>query len=99
MGRERHKFACAVFFVASAPTLGISTQVEIASEYRYRESVPNSRSLVVVISQYGETAGTLAALEQGQSLGHEHTLASCNVVTSVMALCAFTDYFGLSVRR
>ncbi len=72
--------------------------MEIPSEYRYRESVPNSRSLVVVISQSGETADTLAALEQGQSLGHEHTLASCNVVTSVMALCAFTDYFAVGSR-
>ena len=41
----------------------IPTQVEIASEYRYRESVPNPKSLVVVISQSGETADTLAALE------------------------------------
>ena len=41
----------------------IPTQVEIASEYRYRESVPNPKALVVVISQSGETADTLAALE------------------------------------
>lgn len=63
----------------------IPTQVEIASEYRYRESVPNPRSLVVVISQSGETADTLAALKHAQSLGHEHTLAICNVATSAMA--------------
>ncbi|WP_114815407.1 glutamine--fructose-6-phosphate transaminase (isomerizing) [Paraburkholderia kururiensis] len=62
----------------------IPTQVEIASEYRYRESVPNPRSLVVVISQSGETADTLAALKHAQSLGHEHTLAICNVATSAM---------------
>ncbi|MET3230406.1 UNVERIFIED_ORG: glucosamine--fructose-6-phosphate aminotransferase (isomerizing) [Burkholderia sp. 1263] len=62
----------------------IPTQVEIASEYRYRESVPNPKSLVVVISQSGETADTLAALKHAQSLGHKHTLAICNVATSAM---------------
>ena len=62
----------------------IPTQVEIASEYRYRESVPNPKSLVVVISQSGETADTLAALKHAQSLGHKHTLAVCNVGTSAM---------------
>jgi glucosamine--fructose-6-phosphate aminotransferase (isomerizing) len=62
----------------------IPTQVEIASEYRYRDSVPNPRSLVVVISQSGETADTLAALKHAQALGHAHTLAICNVASSAM---------------
>ncbi|WCM21079.1 glutamine--fructose-6-phosphate transaminase (isomerizing) [Paraburkholderia bryophila] len=62
----------------------IPTQVEIASEYRYRESVPNPKALVVVISQSGETADTLAALKHAQSLGHTHTLSVCNVATSAM---------------
>jgi glucosamine--fructose-6-phosphate aminotransferase (isomerizing) len=62
----------------------IRTQVEIASEYRYRDSVPDPKSLVVVISQSGETADTLAALKHAQSLGHRHTLAVCNVGTSAM---------------
>jgi glucosamine--fructose-6-phosphate aminotransferase (isomerizing) len=62
----------------------IPTQVEIASEYRYRESVPDPKALVVVISQSGETADTLAALKHAQSLGHQHTLAICNVGTSAM---------------
>ena len=62
----------------------IRTEVEIASEYRYRESVPNPRALVVTISQSGETADTLAALKHAQSLGMEHTLAVCNVATSAM---------------
>ncbi len=62
----------------------IPTQVEIASEYRYRESVPNPNALVVVISQSGETADTLAALKHAQELGHKHTLAICNVPTSAM---------------
>ncbi len=59
-------------------------QVEVASEYRYRTSVPNPRSLVVTISQSGETADTLAALRHAQSLGMQHTLTICNVATSAM---------------
>ena len=62
----------------------IPTQVEIASEYRYRESVPNPRALVVTISQSGETADTLAALRHAHSLGMQHTLTVCNVSTSAM---------------
>ena len=63
---------------------GVRTQVEIASEYRYRSSVPNPAALVVVVSQSGETADTLAALRHAQSLGHTKTLAICNVATSAM---------------
>ncbi len=62
----------------------VPTSVEIASEYRYRESVPNPNTLVVVISQSGETADTLAALKHAQALGMKHTLAICNVGTSAM---------------
>jgi glutamine---fructose-6-phosphate transaminase (isomerizing) len=62
----------------------VPTQVEIASEYRYRESVPNPRTLVVTISQSGETADTLAALKHARSLGMENTLTVCNVSTSAM---------------
>jgi glutamine---fructose-6-phosphate transaminase (isomerizing) len=62
----------------------IPTQVEVASEYRYRDSVPNPRTLVVTISQSGETADTLAALRHAQSLGMGHTLTICNVATSAM---------------
>jgi len=62
----------------------IPTQVEVASEYRYRDSVPNPRTLIVVISQSGETADTLAALKHAKSLGHARTLAICNVGTSAM---------------
>ncbi len=63
---------------------GIPTTVEIASEYRYRKSVPDPDALVVVISQSGETADTLAALRHAQSQGMKHTLAVCNVATSAM---------------
>jgi glucosamine--fructose-6-phosphate aminotransferase (isomerizing) len=63
---------------------GIPTTVEVASEYRYRTSVPNPRTLVVTITQSGETADTLAALKHARSLGMEHTLTICNVATSAM---------------
>lgn len=62
----------------------IPTQVEVASEYRYRDSVPNPRTLVVTISQSGETADTLAALRHAQSLGLMQTMTICNVATSAM---------------
>ena len=63
---------------------GIPTQVEIASEYRYRSTVPNPKTLIVVVSQSGETADTLAALRHAKSLGHRYTLAICNVASSAM---------------
>lgn len=62
----------------------VPVNVEIASEYRYRDSVPNPRTLVVTISQSGETADTLAALKHARSLGMQHTLTICNVSTSAM---------------
>lgn len=63
---------------------GVPCNVEIASEYRYRQSVANPKQLVVVISQSGETADTLAALHHAKSLGHTHTLAICNVPESAI---------------
>ncbi len=63
---------------------GIPTTVEVASEYRYRDSVPDPKTLVVTISQSGETADTLAALKHARSLGMAHTLTICNVATSAM---------------
>jgi glucosamine--fructose-6-phosphate aminotransferase (isomerizing) len=67
---------------------GVPCNVEIASEYRYRTSVPNPRQLVVAISQSGETADTLAALEHAKSLGQPHTLAICNVAESAIVRAA-----------
>lgn len=63
---------------------GLPCNVEIASEYRYRVSVANPNQLVVVISQSGETADTLAALQHAKSMGHAHTLAICNVPESAI---------------
>lgn len=62
----------------------IPTQVEIASEYRYRQSIPNPRSLIIVVSQSGETADTLAALRHAKQLGHPLSLSICNVASSAM---------------
>ncbi len=62
----------------------IPASVEIASEYRYRESVPNPKQLVVTISQSGETLDTMEALKHAQKLGHTHTLAICNVQESAI---------------
>src|SRR5690606_5188259 len=59
-------------------------QVEIASEYRYREPIADPYTLVIGISQSGETADTLAALNYAKSLGHTHSLAVCNVPESAL---------------
>ena len=63
---------------------GLPTNVEIASEYRYRTSVPNTKQLIVTISQSGETLDTMEALKHAQSLGQEQTLSICNVQESAL---------------
>jgi glucosamine--fructose-6-phosphate aminotransferase (isomerizing) len=63
---------------------GIPCTVEIASEYRYRVSVPNPDQLVVAISQSGETADTLASVKHAKILGMRKTLALCNVPESAI---------------
>ena len=62
----------------------IPTNVEIASEYRYRDSVPNPRQLIVTISQSGETLDTMEALKHAKSLGQNLTMAICNVQESAI---------------
>jgi len=72
-------------------------QAEIASEYRYRDSVPDPTTLVVAVSQSGETADTLAALRHARALGQTATLAVCNVATSALvreARLAFLTHAG-----
>jgi glucosamine--fructose-6-phosphate aminotransferase (isomerizing) len=61
---------------------GIQCNVEVASEYRYRESISDPLTLVVTLSQSGETADTLAALQHAKSLGMNRTLCICNVPES-----------------
>ncbi|STQ91920.1 glutamine--fructose-6-phosphate transaminase (isomerizing) [Iodobacter fluviatilis] len=78
----------------------ITVNVEIASEYRYRDSVPNPKSLVVTISQSGETADTLAALKHARNQGMFHTLTVCNVATSAMVReceLAYITHAGVEV--
>ena len=62
----------------------ITTSVEIASEYRYRASVPNPKQLIVTISQSGETLDTMEALKHAKSLGQHYTLSICNVQESAI---------------
>ena len=63
---------------------GVSCNVEIASEFRYRKSHVFPGSLLVTISQSGETADTLAALRLAKTLGYRSTLTVCNVASSSM---------------
>ena len=60
----------------------IPCQVDIASDYRYRDIIVQPNTLFVTISQSGETADTLAALRYAKKLGYVATLAVCNVATS-----------------
>ncbi len=62
----------------------IPVAVEIASEYRYRVSVPNPKQLIITISQSGETLDTMEALKHAKSLGQGKTLAVCNVQESAI---------------
>ena len=81
-GTSYHAGLVARYWIEAIARLPVT--VEIASEYRYRESVPDRDTLVVVISQSGETADTLAALKHAKSLGMERTLAICNVPESAI---------------
>ena len=62
----------------------IPCQIELGHEYRYRDSIPNPRQLVVTISQSGETLDTMEALKRAKQLGHEYTLSICNVRESAI---------------
>jgi glutamine---fructose-6-phosphate transaminase (isomerizing) len=81
-GTSYHAGVVARYWIESLA--GIPCNVEIASEYRYRETVPNPRALVVVISQSGETADTIAALHHARALGQANALAICNVPESAL---------------
>lgn len=63
---------------------GVPTQVEIASEYRYRQVVVPPKTLFVTLSQSGETADTLEALRLAKELGYIGTLTICNSAHSSM---------------
>src|SRR5688572_15172943 len=67
--------------------------VELGHEYRYRESIPNPRQLVVTISQSGETLDTMEALKRARELGHAHTLSICNVQESAIPRASRFVYY------
>ena len=62
----------------------IATDVEIASEYRYRTVIANPKQLIITISQSGETLDTMEALKYAQAIGHKHSLSICNVMESAL---------------
>ncbi|HHL3633239.1 glutamine--fructose-6-phosphate transaminase (isomerizing) [Neisseria polysaccharea] len=62
----------------------IPSDVEIASEYRYRSVIADPDQLVITISQSGETLDTMEALKYAKSLGHRHSLSICNVMESAL---------------
>jgi glucosamine--fructose-6-phosphate aminotransferase (isomerizing) len=73
--------------------VGIPCAVEVASEYRYRNAVPNPRQLVVTISQSGETLDTMEALKYAKSLGQARTLSICNVPESAIPRASRLVYY------
>jgi glutamine---fructose-6-phosphate transaminase (isomerizing) len=79
-GTSYHAGLVAKYWIESLA--GVSCHVEIASEYRYRQSVTRPDTLVVAISQSGETADTLAAIEHAKANGVASCLAICNVAES-----------------
>lgn len=81
-GTSFHAASVARYWLESIA--GVPTTVEIASEYRYRKSVPIPDTLVITVSQSGETADTLAALEHAKSLGMTNALSICNVPESAL---------------
>ncbi|MFB6348663.1 glutamine--fructose-6-phosphate transaminase (isomerizing) [Moraxella sp. ZJ142] len=62
----------------------IRCDVEIASEYRYRDVIADPDELVVTISQSGETLDTMEALKYAMAQGHQHSLSICNVMESAL---------------
>ncbi|MGA0794577.1 MAG: glutamine--fructose-6-phosphate transaminase (isomerizing) [Quisquiliibacterium sp.] len=81
-GTSYHAGLVAKYWIESIAKIPVA--VEIASEYRYRESVPLPGTLVMTISQSGETADTLAALQHAKAQGLTDTLTICNVPESAL---------------
>ena len=79
-GTSYHAALIAKYGIESVTSLPVN--VEVASEFRYRKVVVQPDSLLITISQSGETADTLAALRKAKEIGYEHTLAICNVPES-----------------
>jgi len=81
-GTSYHAGMVARYWIESLT--GLPCSVEIASEYRYREPYNDPDALVVTISQSGETADTLAALQYAKLRGHRYSLSICNVPESAL---------------
>ncbi|RPH64483.1 MAG: glutamine--fructose-6-phosphate transaminase (isomerizing), partial [Burkholderiales bacterium] len=81
-GTSYHAGCVAKYWLESIAGLPVS--VEIASEFRYRDPVALPNTLVITVSQSGETADTLAALQHAKSLGLRDTLSICNVPESAL---------------
>ncbi|MDP2784748.1 MAG: glutamine--fructose-6-phosphate transaminase (isomerizing) [Sulfurimicrobium sp.] len=81
-GTSYHAAKVAEYWIESLT--GLPCRAEIASEYRYRDSVADPDTLIVTISQSGETRDTIDALIQARALGHKHSLAICNVAESAL---------------
>jgi glucosamine--fructose-6-phosphate aminotransferase (isomerizing) len=71
----------------------IQCNVELGHEYRYRDSIPNPRQLIVTISQSGETLDTMEALKRAKQLGHTKTLSICNVRESAIPRASKLAFF------
>ena len=88
-GGSFHAALTAKYWIESLARVPVN--VEIASEYRYRDGVANPKTLVVAVSQSGETADVLGALQTAQQQGMSHTLAICNVAgSSLVRACALS---------
>jgi glucosamine--fructose-6-phosphate aminotransferase (isomerizing) len=84
-GEYRHYMLKEIFEQPRAlAETGIPASVEVASEFRYRRPVVRKNSLIVTISQSGETADTIAGLQEAKRLGFGHSLAICNVPESTL---------------
>lgn len=97
-GTSYHAGLVAKYWLESLSCL--PTQVEIASEYRYRDVVVNPGTLFITVSQSGETADTLAALNKAKSMHYLSTFAICNVATSTLARevdCVFFTRAGVEI--
>lgn len=81
-GTSYHAAKVAEYWIESLT--GLPCRAEIASEYRYRASVADPDTLIVTLSQSGETRDTIDALLQAKSLGHKLSLAICNVPESAL---------------
>ena len=81
-GTSYHAGLTAKYWIESVAKIPVS--VEIASEYRYRESVANLKQLIITISQSGETLDTMEALKHAKSMGQTSTLSICNVPESAI---------------